>query len=90
MINGIFFLISADTTGGSDTKLTVEDLFKPEFEVHDPEPRWMSGEELQVLFSSFIGSFYGLLSPWQILGSDINCQSKQRFMILPSPTFLPP
>ncbi|XP_035250641.1 inactive dipeptidyl peptidase 10-like isoform X1 [Anguilla anguilla] len=42
----VILLTPADTTAGSDTKLTVEDLFKPEFEVHDPEPRWISETEV--------------------------------------------
>lgn len=46
----LFFLLSlcvfraADTQAGSDTKLTVEDLFKAEFKVHDPEATWINGE----------------------------------------------
>ncbi|KAJ8256000.1 hypothetical protein COCON_G00198640 [Conger conger] len=64
----VILLTPADTSSGSDTKLTVEDLFKPEFEVHDSEPRWISGKELQVLFSSFIGSFYGAALPWRDTG----------------------
>lgn len=45
----LFFLtlcvfVAADNQAGSDTKLTVEDLFKAEFKVHDPEAKWINGE----------------------------------------------
>lgn len=45
----LFFLllcvfVAADNQAGSDTKLTVEDLFKAEFQVHDPEAKWINGE----------------------------------------------
>ncbi|KAF3695171.1 Dipeptidyl aminopeptidase-like protein 6 Dipeptidyl peptidase 6 Dipeptidyl peptidase VI [Channa argus] len=36
----VFFV--ADNQAGTDTKLTVEDLFKPEFKVHDPEAKWVN------------------------------------------------
>uniref|UniRef100_A0A8C7VRR6 Dipeptidyl peptidase like 10 n=1 Tax=Oncorhynchus mykiss TaxID=8022 RepID=A0A8C7VRR6_ONCMY len=34
------------TPAGSDTKLTVEDLFKPEFVAHDPEAKWINDSEV--------------------------------------------
>uniref|UniRef100_A0A8C7R0R8 Dipeptidyl peptidase like 10 n=1 Tax=Oncorhynchus mykiss TaxID=8022 RepID=A0A8C7R0R8_ONCMY len=34
------------TNTGSDTKLTVEDLFKPEFVAHDPEAKWINDSEV--------------------------------------------
>uniref|UniRef100_A0A8D3CY12 Inactive dipeptidyl peptidase 10-like n=1 Tax=Scophthalmus maximus TaxID=52904 RepID=A0A8D3CY12_SCOMX len=34
------------TPGNIDTKLTVEDLFKPEFMVHDPEAKWINDSEV--------------------------------------------
>lgn len=40
----MLFCFSADNQAGSDTKMTVEDLFKPEFKVHDPEAQWINGE----------------------------------------------
>ncbi|CAG11216.1 unnamed protein product, partial [Tetraodon nigroviridis] len=40
----VILLTPADNQAGSDTKLTVEDLFKPEFKVHDPEAKWINGE----------------------------------------------
>ncbi|KAI3356572.1 hypothetical protein L3Q82_017770 [Scortum barcoo] len=39
----VILLTPADNQAGSDTKLTVEDLFKPEFKVHDPEAKWING-----------------------------------------------
>ncbi|KAF5904165.1 inactive dipeptidyl peptidase 10 isoform X1, partial [Clarias magur] len=38
----VILLTPADTLAGSDTKLTVEDLFSPDFYVHDPEARWIN------------------------------------------------
>lgn len=43
-IKFMLFCFSADNQAGSDTKMTVEDLFKPEFKVHDPEAQWINGE----------------------------------------------
>lgn len=37
---------TADTLAGSDTKLTVEDLFSPDFYVHDPEAHWINGKTI--------------------------------------------
>uniref|UniRef100_A0A3Q3FB72 Dipeptidyl peptidase like 10 n=1 Tax=Kryptolebias marmoratus TaxID=37003 RepID=A0A3Q3FB72_KRYMA len=42
----VILLTPADTQAGSDTKLTVEDLFKPEFKVHDPEAKWINDSEV--------------------------------------------
>lgn len=38
------FAPAVDNQPGSDTKLTVEDLFKAEFQTHDPEAKWINGE----------------------------------------------
>uniref|UniRef100_A0AAY4ES97 Dipeptidyl-peptidase 10 (Non-functional) n=1 Tax=Denticeps clupeoides TaxID=299321 RepID=A0AAY4ES97_9TELE len=40
----VILLTPADNQAGSDTKLTVEDLFKAEFIVHDPEAKWINGK----------------------------------------------
>ncbi|XP_054871268.1 inactive dipeptidyl peptidase 10 isoform X1 [Amphiprion ocellaris] len=42
----VILLTPADNQAGSDTKLTVEDLFKPEFKVHDPEAKWINDSEV--------------------------------------------
>nr|XP_023855428.1 inactive dipeptidyl peptidase 10-like [Salvelinus alpinus] len=42
----VILLTPADSQAGSDTKLTVEDLFKPEFLVHDPEAKWINDSEV--------------------------------------------
>ncbi|XP_048835537.1 inactive dipeptidyl peptidase 10-like isoform X1 [Brienomyrus brachyistius] len=42
----VILLTPADSSGGSDTKLTVDDLFKPHFVPHDPEATWMSESEV--------------------------------------------
>eukprot|EP00063_Salmo_salar_P053624 XP_014028459.1 PREDICTED: inactive dipeptidyl peptidase 10-like isoform X1 [Salmo salar] len=42
----VILLTPADSQAGSDTKLTVEDLFKPEFVVHDPEAKWINDSEV--------------------------------------------
>uniref|UniRef100_A0A3Q3Q542 Dipeptidylpeptidase IV N-terminal domain-containing protein n=1 Tax=Monopterus albus TaxID=43700 RepID=A0A3Q3Q542_MONAL len=38
----VILLTPADNPAGRETKLTVEDLFKPEFSVHDPEAKWIN------------------------------------------------
>ncbi|XP_028819070.1 inactive dipeptidyl peptidase 10 isoform X1 [Denticeps clupeoides] len=42
----VILLTPADNQAGSDTKLTVEDLFKAEFIVHDPEAKWINDSEI--------------------------------------------
>ncbi|XP_054909084.1 inactive dipeptidyl peptidase 10-like [Poeciliopsis prolifica] len=42
----VILLSPVDSQAGSDTKLTVEDLFRPEFRVHDPEARWINDSEV--------------------------------------------
>uniref|UniRef100_A0A665V4G4 Dipeptidyl peptidase like 10 n=1 Tax=Echeneis naucrates TaxID=173247 RepID=A0A665V4G4_ECHNA len=42
----VILLTPADNQAGSDTKLTVEDLFKPEIKVHDPEAKWINDSEV--------------------------------------------
>uniref|UniRef100_A0A7N6ART5 Dipeptidyl peptidase like 10 n=1 Tax=Anabas testudineus TaxID=64144 RepID=A0A7N6ART5_ANATE len=42
----VILLTPADNQAGSDTKLTVENLFKPEFQVHDPEANWINDSEV--------------------------------------------
>ncbi|KAJ0005991.1 hypothetical protein NQD34_015885 [Periophthalmus magnuspinnatus] len=42
----VILLTPDDNQAGSDTKLTVEDLFKPEFKVHNPEAKWINDSEV--------------------------------------------
>ncbi|XP_059198256.1 inactive dipeptidyl peptidase 10-like isoform X3 [Centropristis striata] len=42
----VILLTPADSQAGSDTKMTVEDLFKPEFKAHDPEAKWINDSEV--------------------------------------------
>ncbi|XP_051564354.1 inactive dipeptidyl peptidase 10-like isoform X1 [Myxocyprinus asiaticus] len=42
----VILLSSADMLPGSDTKLTVEDLFSSDFYVHDPEAHWINESEV--------------------------------------------
>uniref|UniRef100_A0A3Q3D8L1 Dipeptidyl peptidase like 10 n=1 Tax=Hippocampus comes TaxID=109280 RepID=A0A3Q3D8L1_HIPCM len=42
----VIVLTPVDTQAGSDTKLTVEDLFKPEFKVHEPKANWINDSEV--------------------------------------------
>lgn len=37
-------LFPVELPGSSKSRLTVADLYKPEFSVHDPEATWISGE----------------------------------------------
>ncbi|XP_032392186.1 dipeptidyl aminopeptidase-like protein 6 [Etheostoma spectabile] len=43
----VIILTPADNQAGSNTKLTVEDLFRPEFQVHDPEAKWINDSGLR-------------------------------------------
>ncbi|XP_067300735.1 inactive dipeptidyl peptidase 10-like isoform X1 [Pseudorasbora parva] len=42
----VILLTPVDTLPGSDTKLTVEDLFSADFYVHDPEALWINESEV--------------------------------------------
>ncbi|XP_016110512.1 inactive dipeptidyl peptidase 10-like isoform X3 [Sinocyclocheilus grahami] len=42
----VILLTPVDTQPGSDTKLTVEDLFSTDFYVHDPEAHWINESEV--------------------------------------------
>ncbi|KAM6945787.1 inactive dipeptidyl peptidase 10-like [Aplochiton taeniatus] len=42
----VVVLTPAEGTSGFNSKLTVTDLFSPEFTVHDPETRWISDSEV--------------------------------------------
>uniref|UniRef100_A0A8C6UBB2 Dipeptidyl peptidase like 10 n=1 Tax=Neogobius melanostomus TaxID=47308 RepID=A0A8C6UBB2_9GOBI len=42
----VILLTPDDNQAGSDTKLTVEDLFKADFKVHDPEAKWINDSEV--------------------------------------------
>ena len=44
IVNNALLSFTADSQAGSDTKLTVEDLFRAEFVIHDPEAKWINGE----------------------------------------------
>lgn len=48
-LNNSWLVFTVDNQAGSDTKLTVEDLFKPEFKAHDPEAKWINGESCSAL-----------------------------------------
>lgn len=43
-LNNEWLVFAADSQAGSNTKLSVEDLFKPDFTVHDPEAKWINGK----------------------------------------------
>uniref|UniRef100_A0A8C8FDW1 Uncharacterized protein n=1 Tax=Oncorhynchus tshawytscha TaxID=74940 RepID=A0A8C8FDW1_ONCTS len=42
----VFVLTPVELPGAANSRLTVLDLFKPEFLVHDPEARWISDSEV--------------------------------------------
>lgn len=42
----VILLTPVDTPPGSDTKLTVDDLFSPDFLILDPEARWINESEV--------------------------------------------
>ncbi|CDQ87314.1 unnamed protein product [Oncorhynchus mykiss] len=42
----VFVLTPVELPGAANSRLTVLDLFKPEFSVHDPEARWISDSEV--------------------------------------------
>ncbi|KAK1903217.1 Dipeptidyl aminopeptidase-like protein 6 [Dissostichus eleginoides] len=43
-------IMYTDSQPGSDTKLSVEDLFRPEFQVHDPEAKWINDKAVIRLY----------------------------------------
>ncbi|XP_077584400.1 inactive dipeptidyl peptidase 10 isoform X2 [Stigmatopora nigra] len=49
----VIVLTPVDNQAGGDTKLTVEDLFKPDFKVHDPNANWIN--DLEVVYRNSDG-----------------------------------
>ncbi|KAL1021891.1 hypothetical protein UPYG_G00019380 [Umbra pygmaea] len=42
----VFVLTPVELPGAANSRLSVEDLFKPEFAVHDPDARWIGDSEV--------------------------------------------
>uniref|UniRef100_A0A3Q0RSP0 Dipeptidyl-peptidase 10 (inactive) n=1 Tax=Amphilophus citrinellus TaxID=61819 RepID=A0A3Q0RSP0_AMPCI len=54
----VVVLTPAELPGSSKSRLTVADLYKPEFSAHDPEAKWISGE-YSVFTSRFMKKISG-------------------------------
>uniref|UniRef100_A0A8C2GQ77 Uncharacterized protein n=1 Tax=Cyprinus carpio TaxID=7962 RepID=A0A8C2GQ77_CYPCA len=59
----VILLTPVDTQPGSDTKLTVEDLFSTGFYVHDPEAHWINGSYLSCFFQDTFKATRYSISP---------------------------
>uniref|UniRef100_A0A8C7I957 Inactive dipeptidyl peptidase 10-like n=1 Tax=Oncorhynchus kisutch TaxID=8019 RepID=A0A8C7I957_ONCKI len=58
----VFVLTPVELPGAANSRLTVLDLFKPEFSVHDPEARWISGKYFQGNRPTFLSTTDGVCS----------------------------
>lgn len=61
-LTGVHCVFPVELPGSSKSRLTVADLYKPEFSVHDPEATWISGECCMFPALGLLKSKEGLLA----------------------------
>lgn len=58
-LTGVCCVFPVEPPGGGKSRLTVADLYGPEFHIHDPEATWISGEYRMFAARTVVSDHYG-------------------------------